>query len=136
MNKGYSYLLTIKNKSVLRLTTHSELQYQLHVWLRRHTECVVYDVGVHGNSKYFHLHLHIILFSASRFVFVKHTPASHWYFHIRRITTPLYKVIRYIHADDHNNCYKLEQLLIENDYFHMEPRGLTVPKRGDVVNVF
>ncbi len=115
-NEAKQLMVTIRKKQVKDKVTHSELQSQLHDLMRRLPQAMIYDVGIHGNCKYFQLHLHAIIFSDKFIPWGKQFSQGPFYIHIGPIREALYKCVSYLHKDDHNNMYKLEQLLIENDY--------------------
>lgn len=116
----YQYMITIRRKQRLLKVTRIELIQELYRFKDLLPKAMIFDIGIHGNCKYFQLHLHAIIFS-NRSIFYKNHSNTIWFIKITKITQTLHKVIHYIHADDHNNMFKLQQLLIENDYYYATP---------------
>ncbi len=112
----YYYILTIRKSRVLEYSRHEELSWEL-LQLRLKYHFKVLDIGIHGNGKYFQLHSHIIV-KKIKPLFI-HQDRSDYFVHAKRIydyKADKDRLFRYIHSDDYNNMYHLEQLLIENEY--------------------
>lgn len=119
--RTYYSMITIRRKNVLQKVTHEELSYVL-LRLRGTLPMEVVDIGTHGNCKHFQLHYHIIV---KHKYYKLYNPKAvlypYYYIHIAPLRD-IKSAKHYIHTDDHNNIYKLEQLLIENDYYYSTPK--------------
>lgn len=119
---SYYSMITIHKKQVLDKVTHEQLSYVL-LCLRGLLGFEIYDIGTHGNGRYFQLHFHVIVrHKYPKLYLNKHKDNFiKYYIHIVPLRN-MEKAKHYIHNDDHNNIYKLENLLIENDYYYSTPK--------------
>ncbi len=81
------------------------------------------DKGFHTHGKYKQLHLHGIIFATHRLLETWINGFRIYYSDINYYYHPLIRqrLHNYIHSDDWDSMYKLEQLLIENDYYYLAP---------------
>lgn len=105
------YTITIRKSRVKEQVTRQELESRLRVYCDL-TKSKLYDYGFHIHGKYRQLHLHAVVRSdAKLFNYYK----DGWFHYCTPVIRYSPRITRYIHSDDHDNPYKLEQILIENE---------------------
>ncbi len=114
----YCYIVTINRTAKSDYTTFDELLEQKKILLSRWPSLVVSTVGVEIGPVYKNLHMHILVFSNRSLHFTTDTCSSgEFHFHFRRIKNykkDLSNVVHYIHKNDWQSRYKLQEIQLCN----------------------
>ncbi len=105
--QGYFKCVTIRALQVKREITLEDLAAIVNNL--RHIGVSIHDIGFHAHGKYHQLHAHLLVSG-----YVAPTWINGFLIHTSRLRTSPAKYWKYIHADDWDNVYKLDQVLISN----------------------
>ncbi len=114
----YCYILTINRTAKTNYTTLDQLLEQREIAFSRWPAMIYSTMGVEIGQKYRNLHMHILVFSNRCLHFTKEMCCSgDFHYHFKRIKDykrDLSNVVSYIHKNDWQSKYKLDEILLVN----------------------